>query len=167
MEALVPKKYVCLRGIKEGNVFWTESSGDVEEDKRLIDGSIAYEIIKYSDSEDEIKQSWKENTKILTLADFLENLSAMKAIELEFEKMLANYHWTYNLPTEEGWYWVRYYDEEENKYMNCVVQVSKALRPDYNERLMVTTDFSMKEPLSKYKYKEHQWCRIPMPKEPK
>jgi hypothetical protein len=43
-------KFVILRGIKEGNRFFTENTGDVT---KLNDGTVAYTILGYADTSEE------------------------------------------------------------------------------------------------------------------
>ena len=42
-------KYVVLRGIKHGNVFWT--TNDERDPTLLADGTVAYEVLGYADTE--------------------------------------------------------------------------------------------------------------------
>ena len=48
---------VVLRGIAERNVFWT-TYRDGDDPTRLIDGTVAYKVIAYTDSDAEAIRIW-------------------------------------------------------------------------------------------------------------
>lgn len=54
------KKFVVLESIVTGDVFWTTHDGTNPE--RMVDGTIAYKVIKYVDTEEEAQQIWRENS---------------------------------------------------------------------------------------------------------
>lgn len=51
-------KYALLKGIKEGNVFWT-TNRTPETLTQLGDGTVGYEVLKLSDSREEIINAWR------------------------------------------------------------------------------------------------------------
>lgn len=55
-------KYIILKGIEQGNVFWsTNTPNESEKDRtKLADGTIAYEILGYADTEQEAIAAWKD-----------------------------------------------------------------------------------------------------------
>lgn len=56
------ERFVVLRGIEEGNVFWsTMGPRETEEEvKYLADGSLAYEVLLVSESEESARRCWAE-----------------------------------------------------------------------------------------------------------
>jgi hypothetical protein len=54
------KPYVVLRGIEHGNVFWTTTIKD-DDPTLLADGTVAYEVIKYCDTDKEAMAIWDQH----------------------------------------------------------------------------------------------------------
>ena len=44
-------KYVCLEGLEEGNRFYTSAGTSREDDERLADGTVAYKVLGYADTD--------------------------------------------------------------------------------------------------------------------
>jgi hypothetical protein len=63
-------KYVLLKGIKEGNVFWSTNS-DPATVTQLADGTVVYEVLKFSDSQEEIVDAWRAYHGEPTLKDLI------------------------------------------------------------------------------------------------
>lgn len=58
------KRFVVLRGIAEGNVFWSTMGPEETEDsvRRLNDGSLAYDVILITESEKEAQATWARHS---------------------------------------------------------------------------------------------------------
>lgn len=57
-------RFVVLRGLKEGNVFWSGmNEDDTEETVRYLnDGTLAYEVIGIFDNADDAQQEWAKHS---------------------------------------------------------------------------------------------------------
>lgn len=55
-----PERFIVLRGIEVGNVFWsTMRPGETEEQARYLnDGTLAYDVLLVTENEMEARQCW-------------------------------------------------------------------------------------------------------------
>lgn len=59
-----PERFIVLRGIEEGNVFWsTMRSGETEEQARYLnDGTLAYDVLLVTEDEQEARKRWAQES---------------------------------------------------------------------------------------------------------
>lgn len=62
------KKFVVLRGLEHGNVFWSSNKPD-NDPRFLANGEEAYEVLLFTNDEEEAKSKWKEKSGFGFLVD--------------------------------------------------------------------------------------------------
>ena len=60
------KQFVVLKAIESGDVFW--STNNDRNPERMADGSIAYKVVDYADTEEEAISIWKREQSKSPLA---------------------------------------------------------------------------------------------------
>lgn len=66
------KPFVVLRSLDQGNVFWSTSKLD-DDPTKLVDGTVAYAVIGYCDTDTEAKELYSKHADPNALSDYIYN----------------------------------------------------------------------------------------------